>query len=89
MPHALNICHRATDIPSRRGQQDRNPDAAQILADEFLASPFNRQRYAHWPLDRQLHAFLADGNAATIDDYACAYSALYAKVLATRREVMA
>jgi hypothetical protein len=84
MQHALNICHRTADLPSRRRQQDRNPDAAQILADEFLASPFNCQRYAHWPLDRQLHAFLADGNAAAIDDYECAYTALYAKVLASR-----
>ena len=89
MPHVLDICRSAHGLRPTWRREDRSVDAAQILAEEFLASPFNSARYAHWPLDRQLHAFLAAGTAGAIEDYECAYTALYAKVRAGRRAATA
>jgi hypothetical protein len=80
-----NICRTTRVNRSASGQHKYGTDAAQVLADEFLASQFNQPEYAHWPLDRQLHAFLAEGAASAVDDYEIAYTSLYAKVVAARR----
>ncbi len=53
------------------------------LVQRFTESDYNAARYSHWPLGRQVHAFLAD---EIVEDYDAAFITLYARVRAARRE---
>ncbi|KAA0016549.1 hypothetical protein [Antrihabitans cavernicola] len=59
------------------------------LVAEFVGSTYQSGHYAHWPLDRQLVAFLANGRNTTwvLGDDA-AYKTLYDDILTGQRQLL-
>ena len=60
------------------GMSESAADAGLVGA--FESSTYSQERYAHWPLGRRVHAFLAEQRG--IEDYESVFVAVYSRALA-------
>lgn len=57
------------------------------LIGAFESSTYSEERYAHWPLGRRVHAFLAEQRG--IEDYEAVFVAVFSRALAMRPRAVA